>query len=221
MLPTYRRLDGSLVTPSGTSVVCRTSIAKLSRVAVGLIFGAFIYSIVWSILYNFEAATHTHCEVRNYLPSVSSAIGNHEPQRTIWTLCIIIHFPMRLIIVQMYFRLYRDHIRPIYQWCVGIVIALSFLENFALLFLSIWTSTRNYEVHKRSFSVFVSCAELYMISTYFLNKHARILPMNSIERRSLDYKRRITIVNLVSLILASYFFYRHNTKCEPGGTLLN
>lgn len=216
MLPTYRRLDGTLVTPSGTSVVCRLSMMKLSRLALALTFGAFVFVISWSILYNFEDVTHTHCGVANYLPSVSSAIGNHEPQRTIWTILIALHFPIRLVIVHMYLRLYRDQIRSIYQWCVSMLFGISLLENFGLLFLSLWTSSINYEIHKRSFTVFVVCAEIYMISTYFLTKYGRILPMTNIEKRSMRFKRNITLINITSLTFAVYFFYRHNKFCEPG-----
>lgn len=217
MLPTYRRLDGSLVIPSGTAIICRFSMMKLSRMALGLTFGGFMFAIIWSVVYNFENVTHTHCGVPNYLPSVSAAIGNYEPQRTIWTVVIVLHFPLRLVIVQMYLRLYRDLIHPAYQWCVKVIIILSFLENTSLVFLSLWTSSSNYEVHKKSFTVFVTSAEIYMISTYFLNKYARILPMSNNEKRSILFKRNITIVNLISLALAVYFFYRHNTKCETGG----
>lgn len=219
MLPTYRRLDGSLVTSSGTAAIYRFSMMNLSKLALGLTFGGFVFAIIWSVIYNFENVTHTHCGVPNYLPSVSAAIGNHEPQRTVWTLIILLHFPLRLIIVQMYFRLYRDQIRPSFQWCVLLTIVLSYLENTGLLFLSLWTSSTNYEVHKKSFTVFVTCAELYMISTYFLNKYGRILPMSTYEKRSINFKRNITIVNLISLVLAIYFFYRHNAKCESGGKL--
>lgn len=216
MLPTYRRLDGTL-SSDGNTIICRLSVVKLSRIALGLTFGGFIFTIIWSILYDFENVTHTHCGVDNYLPSVSAAIGNHEPQRTIWTTLIVLHFPMRLIIVYMYLHLYREQIRSIYQWCVNCLFVISLLENCSLLSLSIWNSSNNYEIHKRSFTVFVLCGEIYMICTYLLNKYGRkSISRTNLEKRSLHLKRTVAFVNVTSLLFAIYFFYRHNTFCEPG-----
>lgn len=39
------------------------------------------------------------------------------------------------------------------------------------------------------------------------------------ERKSIMYKKRLFIANLCSILLAVYFFIRHNSYCEPGGNL--
>ena len=37
-----------------------------------------------------------------------------------------------------------------------------------------------------------------------------------IELKSQRYKKRLFLVNLLCMILAGYFFMRHNSYCEPG-----
>lgn len=56
-----------------------------------------------------------------------------------------------------------------------------------------------------------------MMMSYYLNKHARREPsLNSREHKSLILKRNLCIVNVVSILLATYFFIRHNERCEGG-----
>ena len=37
------------------------------------------------------------------------------------------------------------------------------------------------------------------------------------EKRSKKLKKNVYIVNIISLAMAMYFYYRHNEYCEPGG----
>lgn len=55
-------------------------------------------------------------------------------------------------------------------------------------------------------------SELYMIITCILQSRYR-----SKDRISLRWKKRLVVVNVVFILLAGYFFIRHNSHCEPYG----
>lgn len=61
-------------------------------------------------------------------------------------------------------------------------------------------------------------SETYMLLSYYLNKNARRDPkLTDTEVLSLRLKKNLFYVNVVSIVLASYFFVRHNDHCEGGG----
>lgn len=52
---------------------------------------------------------------------------------------------------------------------------------------------------------------------FYLCKHARRdASLTQLESKSLKLKRNLFIINLVSILLATYFFLRHNDHCEGG-----
>lgn len=56
-----------------------------------------------------------------------------------------------------------------------------------------------------------------MMMSFYLCKHARRDPtLSDLESKSLRYKRNLFVINIVSILLASYFFIRHNDHCEGG-----
>jgi hypothetical protein len=60
-------------------------------------------------------------------------------------------------------------------------------------------------------------SELYMLLSYYLNKSARREPnLTNSEMKSVNLKRNLFVINVVSIALASYFFVRHNDRCEGG-----
>lgn len=60
-----------------------------------------------------------------------------------------------------------------------------------------------------------------MLISYFVNKNARKVmdTVTKIEAKALRYKRNLFATNIISFMLAGYFFLRHNSHCEPGGKL--
>lgn len=234
MLPSYERLDDGQ-----TKAWLKIPFGQIAVVVVSLPLLAFLFCVLWSVLYFFEESTATHCRVSNYLPSISAAIGNYQPQRFVWQVAIILHFVPRLLIANEYAKHYaviiRMNRRPVaYTACL-----FNAVENFALLGLSLWTSVTDYgarlttnlshkcifysvflsEIHKTCFIVFIATSECYMLMTYFVNKNARKIldSATRLEARSLRYKRNLFLINIVSFSLAGYFFLRHNSNCEAGG----
>jgi hypothetical protein len=68
---------------SGFPVVLRLGVPKFFVLLVALPLSAFVFCIAWTLLYDFERATATHCRVENYLPSISAAI-DYMPQGLVW-----------------------------------------------------------------------------------------------------------------------------------------
>jgi len=209
MLPLYERID--------SKPLLRIRFGRFALLFVSLPFFSFIFCVVWSLLFDFERATATHCRVDNLLPSISAAIGNYQPQRLVWQIAIVIHFLPRLMVARMYLKHYEDKIRKNRRKLGYLAVLLNVAENFSLLGLSLFTSATNYEIHRNCFSTFIFTSEVYMLLSYLLNKNARKVPeVMGLERRSIRFKRNLFITNVVCFAAAGYFFVRHNNYCEPG-----
>lgn len=137
MLPQYERLGG-------TKPIFTISFGRFSVIVVSLPFFGFIFCVLYSVLFYFKQSTGTHCHVFNLLPSISAAIGNYQPQRLVWQLCIVLHFLPRLLIARMYLKHYDDIIRRNRRGVSYLAVLLNVLENFALLGLSLFTSIDSY-----------------------------------------------------------------------------
>ncbi|XP_037928459.1 post-GPI attachment to proteins factor 2-like [Teleopsis dalmanni] len=209
MLPTYKRLDGQ-------KRVAQVSFKKFISIVLSLPLGGFTFCVLWSLIFEFERSTRTHCDVSNLLPSLSAAIGTYEPQKTIWRLAICLHMPARLIIAHLYYKYYRDVLYPSRHTLAKVAYALNVIENLALVSLSLWTSTNDYEIHRNAFVTFIACSELYMLITYILNRNGRRDALLPHENKSNKWKGYLFIINLTTFLLAGYCFIRHNSYCEPG-----
>lgn len=127
-----------------TSYFFKISFAKCSWGTVFLPFSAFMFCVIYSVLFNFDRATFTHCNVYNFLPSISAAIGNFSPQREVWQIAIYLHCIPRLCIAFVYYQYNKDILTQ--ETIVFRVLAfvLNIIENLALVTLSYWTSSANY-----------------------------------------------------------------------------
>lgn len=137
MLPQYERLDSN-------QIIFRIRFGIYCLAICTIPFFSFVFCVGYSLWSYFERATATHCNVRNYLPSISAAIGNYQPQRFVWQLAILIQVIPRLSVIHQYYQLYqvivRKNRRPVaYTACIFNVV-----ENLALVGLSLWTSVDNY-----------------------------------------------------------------------------
>ena len=100
---------------------------------------------------------------------------------------------------------------------------LGFVENFALLGLSIVPSVENFAIHKICFGGFILSSILNMCMTYNLMfmGYQQSTPGNQEHqnhksvKRSLAFKRRILKTTLIVIPALVYFYWRHNTFCEP------
>ncbi|KAH8294196.1 hypothetical protein KR054_009341, partial [Drosophila jambulina] len=210
MLPTYKRLSGP------KCVYFRLPFPWVTLTSLCLALVGFIFAVVWSLIFEFERSTYTDCHVTNYLPSISAAIGNYEPQRTVWQLAIFLHSPLRLVMAKAYLEHYFKDFRRSRQLLGVLAFFLNVVEVLALVCLSFWTSSDHYQTHKYAFLIFIACSESYMLISCFLYRNAPGAGLLPLEAKSLRYKRNLFSVNVVSFGLAGYCFIRHNSDCEAG-----
>ncbi len=220
-----------------------TSLRNLVVLAVALPLFGFVFCITWSVLYNFEvtpitkyitiifcemkncfqSSTHTHCDVTNFAPSISTAIGGYSPQKFIWQTCISLHIAPRFVFLIVYKNLYEvrlgllgDHYsRPeqrLKHVLLRIAILCHLLELFSLLGLTLVTSYDNFDVHKICFATFGISSLIYLGISYFLWTQGRRPTDNAI---SISVKRTVLKLFFGFGCLLSYFYYLHNTYCYP------
>ena len=70
-------------------------------------------------------------------------------------------------------------------------------------------------IHKMCFGLFVLSSVLGMISKCLLN--TMVVMETEFEKKSARRKKIYLLINIASLAACCYFYYRHNTYCEPGG----
>lgn len=115
-----------------------------SWVTVCISLFAFLFCIVYSVLFHFESATFTHCHVYNILPSISAAIGSFSPQREVWQLAMLLQLLPRICVVFMYYEYHQKKLYPRDIYLGNFACILNVVENVALIILSFWTSSGNY-----------------------------------------------------------------------------
>ncbi|XP_047463601.1 post-GPI attachment to proteins factor 2 [Mugil cephalus] len=200
--------DRTLIRLPFTSFAVGTVLLPLT----GLIACLFI-----SLIYHFEDSTYTHCQVSNYLPSISSAISR-VPERYIWRGCIGLHSAPRYLVAAAYFSFYRGRFANRLPERLLSVLALgcSLAENTGLMLLTYVSSTETYSVHKYGFVTFIVFSLLHMLITWRLWYVIKRQDMNPEETTSYVWKRRLVLFNVSCCLAAAYFFRRHNNYCEDG-----
>ncbi|CAG0883193.1 unnamed protein product [Darwinula stevensoni] len=194
---------------------CRVRMKTFAVTVVSMPFFAFLICILWSIFYNFEESTATHCHVMNYLPSISAAIG-YEPQTYIWKVAIAIHFPPRLLVASYYYTLFKENVKSSFIHLSNAACVIHVVENFALVGLSFVTSRENFEIHKTFFVIFLICSEAYMMLSLLLFTYGwRLKYTGFIHKKSVLWKCRLAALNLACCVLTVRFYQRHNALCEP------
>ncbi|XP_035998569.1 post-GPI attachment to proteins factor 2 [Fundulus heteroclitus] len=173
--------------------------------------------LVTSLLYHYEDATYTHCQVSNYLPSISAAISR-PPEIYIWRSCIGLHSAPRYLVAAAYFSFYRGRFagRLLELLLSGVALLCSVAENTGLVLLTYVASTEAYKVHKYGFIVFIACSLLHMLITVRLWHVIQRHYVSPEEKTSFLWKTRLFLVNISCCAAAAYFFRRHNKYCETG-----
>lgn len=165
-----------------------------------------------------QNSTQTHCEVDNFAPSISAAIGSFLPQKYVWQAAIGLHLGPRFVFVWLYRHFYQNRIAvktSVIRWLIRSASAFNLLELISLLGLTLVSSLENFDIHKVCFATFGISGLVYFILTYILwTKCGLVLETNE-EIYSLKVKKSMLKVFFTCGCLMSYFYYRHNEYCEP------
>lgn len=87
-------------------VLFRVSMRFIICYCCGLALFGLAACICLAVFLHFDASTKTHCNVANYLPTISAAFGGHTPEKYIWHICICLHMLPRFFIAFAYTNFY-------------------------------------------------------------------------------------------------------------------
>ncbi|XP_066920174.1 post-GPI attachment to proteins factor 2-like [Clytia hemisphaerica] len=196
----------------------KISLPLLINIAVFLPAFGIISCVILSIWYHPHLVTSTHCKVKNFLPSISSA-SHLPPEIYVWRTCIGIHSGCRYLFGYICYRFYMNAASSSTIPYIRILIKLNFIckwtEVTSLVLLSVISSEDNYDYHALSFENFIVCALLHMLMTCYIFFKLGEVRYNQKNYRSLRMKIILFLSSILSLMLLGYFFWRHNTYCEP------
>ncbi len=185
-------------------------------------FLAFIICISLTIVKDNTKATSTHCNVTNFLPSISAIIGGFEPQRFIWRFSFALDSTPRYIIgyLQLQRLLNRHHVvyRARYRLIQIINSSIHFLELTFLLLLTYVSSNEIKRIHVYGFIGFMMCSLCHMLCTILIDYYwprTKKFFLNEKDKNCRTKRFKWFIIHLVSFLISLYFFYRHNHFCEP------
>jgi len=196
------------------------------RVFVLLIAGlplcALTLCLALSLSLHWEEATRTHCNVPNWLPSVSAAVASYSPERYIWRLLIGLQGAPRMALAFAFKNLLMSSpLRPFsslvwFPWVCYLACAVHLAEIVFLMLLTSISSVEDYYLHKACFIGFLASAMVYMFLSSWLFDYSGRRRTTSLGEISFQYKVLCTLGSTICLLLSLYFFYRHNRYCEPG-----
>eukprot|EP00088_Acartia_fossae_P071309 TRINITY_DN9763_c0_g1_i12.p1 TRINITY_DN9763_c0_g1~~TRINITY_DN9763_c0_g1_i12.p1 ORF type:complete len:246 (-),score=15.95 TRINITY_DN9763_c0_g1_i12:326-1063(-) len=185
---------------------------------LSLPLGAFIFCVLWTLFFDFDPKSSTHCEVDEFLPSLSSVIGGSVPQKYVWNICIAIHSAPRFLFAAVYKSLYQERLN-IGAWTPILIkfnFVLNVLEIISLVGLSFVSSIEIFIIHKGFFITFLVTYLVSMLLTlYHLLPRCGYQATCIQETYSNQMKYKIFKMTCISLPLAFYFYWRHNEYCEP------
>ncbi|KAF6724838.1 Post-GPI attachment to proteins factor 2 [Oryzias melastigma] len=210
-------LQGSGVLLHERPLDIKVSFSACALGTVSLPLLGLIACVVISFIFHFEDATGTHCQVPNYLPSISAAISL-SPECYIWRFCIGLHSAPRLMVAFTYFRFYKIRFDTRFPesplTCLNLAFSIS--ENIGLLLLTYVSSSETYFVHKEGFVLFIVSSIIYMLITCRLWKSIKKYSLNPEDAKSHHWKVRLLLLNLCFYGFAGFFYWKHNVYCESG-----
>ncbi|KAF8571019.1 hypothetical protein P879_01586 [Paragonimus westermani] len=164
-----------------------------------LIFGASLPVIALficvSLCISVGACLGTDCTDVNVLPSLSAAVSDEQPQRSVWT------------------DMYANYLGHLSAYLSKFTVAI--LEVISLNLMGLFPSARLYESHRNCLAIFVFCSVIFMLCDTWLfsrlNAHTSSRNWQSRARK----KRCLCFVYITTLIVISVCYFVHTTYCPP------
>ncbi|XP_029373626.1 post-GPI attachment to proteins factor 2-like [Echeneis naucrates] len=214
-------LQGSSILGHDRPPVIRISFPACVLSTVCLPLLGLITCVLISSVFHFEDSTGTHCQVPNYLPSISASISL-SPECHIWRFCIGLHSAPRFLVAFTYFKFYKARFSSKFPEnplsCLNL--AFSVFENLGLLLLTYVSSSETYFVHKEGFALFIISSVIYMLITCRLWKSIKKYSLSPEIAKSHHWKVRILLFEIAFLAFAGFFYWKHNVYCQSGSYTL-
>uniref|UniRef100_A0A1I7T2H1 Post-GPI attachment to proteins factor 2 n=1 Tax=Caenorhabditis tropicalis TaxID=1561998 RepID=A0A1I7T2H1_9PELO len=160
----------------------------------GLPASALLICVLLSLLLHFDQATSTHCEVPNWLPSISAAVATYTPEKYIWRILIALHISPRLYVAGAFRHfLISSPLRPYtgskrFKFLCDIACGLNILEIFFLLALTCISSTEDHSLHAKCFGGFAISSIIYMLMSTWLFSESGRRRATHLGEKSYEYK---------------------------------
>ena len=164
--------DKTLKERKSTQYALQFTIETLVGVTMKLNMFGLAFCVIWSILFDFEKSTKTHCGVINFAPSISSAIGTFLPQKYVYQVVVSVLMVPRFLCLLAYKRFYELRIPKVagkISWMVEFMISFHSLELISLLGLTIVPSKENFNIHKGPDYVFL-ILHITILSSFLLQE---------------------------------------------------
>jgi len=184
------------------------SMPLLASITVLLPLSAFIFCLICSLIFNFEKATFTHCESRQFAPSISAVTGGPPPFKHVWMVSIALQFWPRILFARLYFSYFKGAYHIWAQFLFG-------LPSLCFSGLSFVTSSDVFIIHEVFFITFMITSMMSMMLTMFhLYRSCGYQVRTRYERTAIQCKTVLAKSIIISACLALYFYWRHNEYCE-------
>ncbi|KAK4470510.1 hypothetical protein MN116_006057 [Schistosoma mekongi] len=178
---------------------------------------ALVICVLWCLFT--KSCIKTHCTDTNILPSLSAAVGDDEPQKTIWTSSIFISSALRLLFLLNYYinllNLLSSLTRRESPCLCNSLCLSSFIEIISLNMLTITTSSDNYIRHRNYFCIFVLFSVIYMIIDIYISQLINKLVQYSPLSKMLKKKIYIMAIYVTCLLIIMLCHYIHVSFCPP------
>jgi hypothetical protein len=149
-------------------------------------------------------------------------IADFIPQRYIWHLCFALYSFPRYIIgyLQMKSRMSRHHINlpELYKLAQFINEFIHLVELTCILLLTYISSSEIHWIHAWSSAGAIICSLLHMLFTILIDYRWPLTfgaRLSGKEKRLRAKRLRWFAINISSCFIATYFYVRHNSYCEP------
>ncbi|EDW65027.1 uncharacterized protein Dvir_GJ19646 [Drosophila virilis] len=187
----------------------RISLSNLLLIGCALAPFTTIYTILMTLIYDFENSTYTHCEVVNILPSMSAVI---RQQQQLWIFIVWLQLPARLLAAWLYWR-YRRRGLP---WLASLLKCLSLLflvqNTLSSISMAHYGHLSGTFHNATALSSWISGLGLLGLS-HMSQRYCASEPMAPHERLSNRIKRKLLIMTCTAMLVMWPFYVLHTGYC--------